>query len=175
MSSPNHLTSQYWRDLCLNFPDYISASPDYVPASPRNTYSSSLNNTFGLVPIASPTLLLFHDDPYMKVMQAYDATNKESPIPLPDPITPPTILTPSSVLPPPLLFDPLYFFVLEKLLPPKKQIHPPSSSSLCYLIHLESKPMLYDGSVIAKETSVISIVDSEETLMLEEEIRSKML
>ncbi|GJY15623.1 retrovirus-related pol polyprotein from transposon TNT 1-94 [Tanacetum coccineum] len=37
------------------------------------------------------------------------------------------------------------------------------------------RPMLYDGSVIAKETNVISIVDSEETLMLEEESRSKML
>ncbi|GKB15414.1 hypothetical protein Tco_0849337 [Tanacetum coccineum] len=31
------------------------------------------------------------------------------------------------------------------------------------------RPMLYDGSVIAKETNVISIADSEETLMLEEE------
>ncbi|GJW63271.1 retrovirus-related pol polyprotein from transposon TNT 1-94 [Tanacetum coccineum] len=30
------------------------------------------------------------------------------------------------------------------------------------------RPMLYDGSVIAKETNVISIADSEETLMLEE-------
>ncbi|GJY25020.1 hypothetical protein Tco_0399746 [Tanacetum coccineum] len=29
------------------------------------------------------------------------------------------------------------------------------------------RPMLYDGSVIAKETNVISIADSEETLMLE--------
>ncbi|GKB12766.1 hypothetical protein Tco_0846689 [Tanacetum coccineum] len=37
------------------------------------------------------------------------------------------------------------------------------------------KPMLYDGIVIAKETNVISIADSEETLMLEEESRSKML
>ncbi|GKD88625.1 hypothetical protein Tco_1364132 [Tanacetum coccineum] len=35
--------------------------------------------------------------------------------------------------------------------------------------------MLYDGSVIAKETNVISIADLEETLMLEEESRSKML
>ncbi|GJZ78314.1 hypothetical protein Tco_0642986, partial [Tanacetum coccineum] len=35
--------------------------------------------------------------------------------------------------------------------------------------------MLYDGSVIAKETNVISIADSEETLMLEEESQSKML
>ncbi|GJS49924.1 hypothetical protein Tco_0600045 [Tanacetum coccineum] len=37
------------------------------------------------------------------------------------------------------------------------------------------RPMLYDGSVIAKETNVISIADSEETLMLEEESRFKML
>ncbi|GJX22847.1 integrase, catalytic region, zinc finger, CCHC-type containing protein [Tanacetum coccineum] len=35
--------------------------------------------------------------------------------------------------------------------------------------------MFYDGSVIAKETNVISIADSGETLMLEEENRSKML
>ncbi|GKD42687.1 gag-pol polyprotein [Tanacetum coccineum] len=36
------------------------------------------------------------------------------------------------------------------------------------------RPLLYDGNVIAKETNVISIADSEETLMLEEESRSKM-
>ncbi|GJT85756.1 retrovirus-related pol polyprotein from transposon TNT 1-94 [Tanacetum coccineum] len=37
------------------------------------------------------------------------------------------------------------------------------------------RPMLYDGNVIAKETNVISIVNSEETLMLEKESRSKRL
>ncbi|GJU52796.1 hypothetical protein Tco_1226510 [Tanacetum coccineum] len=37
------------------------------------------------------------------------------------------------------------------------------------------RPMLYDDSVIAMETKVISIADSEETLMIEEESRSKML
>ncbi|GKD83168.1 hypothetical protein Tco_1350007, partial [Tanacetum coccineum] len=31
------------------------------------------------------------------------------------------------------------------------------------------RPMIYDGTIIAKETNVISIADSEETLMLEEE------
>ncbi|GKC65909.1 hypothetical protein Tco_1098507 [Tanacetum coccineum] len=35
--------------------------------------------------------------------------------------------------------------------------------------------MFYDGNVIAKEINVISIADSEETLMLEEKSRSKML
>ncbi|GJU19984.1 retrovirus-related pol polyprotein from transposon TNT 1-94 [Tanacetum coccineum] len=37
------------------------------------------------------------------------------------------------------------------------------------------KPTLYDGSVIAKEHDVISVFNDEETLMLEEESRSKML
>ncbi|GJT38668.1 hypothetical protein Tco_0938533 [Tanacetum coccineum] len=129
MSSPNHSTSNIEDAFSSNFPDYIPASPNYFLASPGNTYSSSSNNSFGLVPIASPTLSLFYDDPYMKVMQAYNATNKESPIPPPDPITLPAILTPSPVLPPSLLFDPRYFFVPKKLLPPKKKIHPPSSSS----------------------------------------------
>ncbi|GJZ90632.1 hypothetical protein Tco_0662559 [Tanacetum coccineum] len=36
-------------------------------------------------------------------------------------------------------------------------------------------PTLYDGSVIAKEHAVISMNDDEETLILEEESRSKML
>ncbi|GJZ51160.1 retrovirus-related pol polyprotein from transposon TNT 1-94 [Tanacetum coccineum] len=37
------------------------------------------------------------------------------------------------------------------------------------------KPMLYDGIVISKKHDVISMVDEEETLILEEESRSKML
>nr|GEV01992.1 hypothetical protein [Tanacetum cinerariifolium] len=66
MSSSNHLTSNIEDAFSSNFPNYISASLDYAPASPGKTYSSSLNNSFGLVPIASPALSLFHDDPYMK-------------------------------------------------------------------------------------------------------------
>ncbi|GJS55242.1 hypothetical protein Tco_0628604 [Tanacetum coccineum] len=69
----------------------------------------------------------FYNNPYLKDVQAIYA--KELPISSPDPITSPAILTPSPILPPSLLFDPRYFFVLEKLLPPKKQIHSPSSSS----------------------------------------------
>ncbi|GJX32542.1 hypothetical protein Tco_0242397 [Tanacetum coccineum] len=119
MSSPNHPTSDIEDAFSSNFPDYIPASPDYVPASPGNTYSSSSNNSFGLVPIASPTLSLFHDDPYMKVMQAYYA--KESPI------LPPTIMPPSSMLSP--MFNPQEFFLLEELLPLKKRGRGRSSSS----------------------------------------------
>ncbi|GKD48142.1 hypothetical protein Tco_1277118 [Tanacetum coccineum] len=66
MSSPNHPTSNIEDAFSSNFPNYIPASPDYSPASPGNTYSSSSNNSFGLVPIASQTLSLFHNNPYMK-------------------------------------------------------------------------------------------------------------
>ncbi|GJV32184.1 hypothetical protein Tco_1392584 [Tanacetum coccineum] len=37
------------------------------------------------------------------------------------------------------------------------------------------QPTLYDGSVIVKEHAVISVIDDEETLILEEKSRSKML
>ncbi|GJU92767.1 hypothetical protein Tco_1317523 [Tanacetum coccineum] len=66
MSSPNHLTSDIEDAFSSNFPDYIPAFPNYIPASPGKTYSSSSNNSFGVVPIVSLTLSLFHDDPYMK-------------------------------------------------------------------------------------------------------------
>ncbi|GJU18069.1 hypothetical protein Tco_1146035 [Tanacetum coccineum] len=65
MSSPNHLTFGIEDAFSSNFPDFIPASLDYVPASPKKTYSSS-SNSFRVVPMASPTLSLFHDDPYMK-------------------------------------------------------------------------------------------------------------
>ncbi|GJU66224.1 hypothetical protein Tco_1252483 [Tanacetum coccineum] len=70
MSSLNHPTSNVEDAFSSNFPKYLSASPDYFPASPGNTYSSS-SNPFGVVPIASPTFSLFHDDPYMKVLQTF--------------------------------------------------------------------------------------------------------
>ncbi|GJT64149.1 reverse transcriptase domain-containing protein [Tanacetum coccineum] len=74
MSSPNHLTSGIEDAFSSNFLDFIPASPDYVPASLGKTYSSSLNS-FGVVPMALPTLSLFHDDPYMK--DYYHQRNEE--------------------------------------------------------------------------------------------------
>ncbi|GJX36260.1 hypothetical protein Tco_0247817 [Tanacetum coccineum] len=106
MSSPNHLTSGIEDAFSSNFPDFIPASPDYVPASPGKTYSIS-SNSFGVVPVALPTLSLFHDDPYMNVMQAFYAEKS--------PILPPTIIPQSSML------NPQEFFFLEELLPPKKR------------------------------------------------------
>ncbi|GJY36067.1 hypothetical protein Tco_0421445 [Tanacetum coccineum] len=74
-----------------------------------------------------PVSSSFYNNTYLKNVQAFYA--KESPISSPDPITSPAILTPSPVLPPSLLFNPRYFFIPEELLPPKKRIHSPSSSS----------------------------------------------
>ncbi|GKD32201.1 hypothetical protein Tco_1242979 [Tanacetum coccineum] len=138
MSSPNHPTSDIKDAFSSNFPDYISASPDYVPASLGKTYSSSLNNSFGLVPIASPTLSLFHDDPYMKVMHAYYA--KELPIP------PPTIVPPSSMLSP--MFNAQELFLLEELLPLKKRGRVRSSSSTSAL------PQAFEIGEISRKTSL---------------------
>nr|GEV14073.1 hypothetical protein [Tanacetum cinerariifolium] len=119
MYSPNHSTLDIEDAFSSNFPDYIPASPDYVPALSEKTFSESSNASSGLVLIASPTLLLFHDDPYMKVVHAYYA--KESPIP------PPVIMSPSPMLSP--MFNPQEFFLSEKLLPPKKRGRDRPSSS----------------------------------------------
>nr|GEY38289.1 hypothetical protein [Tanacetum cinerariifolium] len=77
----------------INISNYTPSSPNYSPALPRNTFSDTSEDPSEdqLVSIAvSP----FHDDPYMKVMQSYYATN-ELPIPPPPaPIAPP----PSPVL-----------------------------------------------------------------------------
>nr|GEU66481.1 retrovirus-related Pol polyprotein from transposon 17.6 [Tanacetum cinerariifolium] len=114
MSSPNHPTSNIEDAFSSNFPDYLLASLDYALALLGKTYSSS-SNSFGVVPIASPSLSLFHDDSYIKVMHAYYAEKS--------PISPP-IITPPSSMP-----NPQEFFLPEELLSPKKQGHDQSSSS----------------------------------------------
>nr|GEV42479.1 reverse transcriptase domain-containing protein [Tanacetum cinerariifolium] len=114
MSSPNHPTSNIEDAFSSNFPDYLLVSPDYVPASSGKTYSSS-SNSFGLVTQASPTLSFFHDDSYMKVLQAF-YTEKSS--------IPPLIITPPSLMP-----NPQEFFLPKEFSSPKKQGHDQSSSS----------------------------------------------
>ncbi|GJR55633.1 hypothetical protein Tco_1406154 [Tanacetum coccineum] len=105
MSTSTHpiivLSDSYIEDAfsSTNTPDYTPASPNYFPASPGNTFFDPLKDLSKDL-LASLAILPFHDDPYMKVMQAYNATNNESPILLPRaPIAPPTILPSSLVLP----------------------------------------------------------------------------
>ncbi|GJW89191.1 hypothetical protein Tco_0164531 [Tanacetum coccineum] len=137
MSSPNHPTSNIEDAFSSNFPDYIPASPDYSPTSPRNTYSSFSNNSFGLVPIALPTLSLFHGDPYMKVMQSYYA--KESPIP------PPTIVPPSSMLSP--------------IMPPKRT----STSEALAMTQAAIRKLVADSVSADLEAQVATMANADNT------------
>ncbi|GJV79281.1 hypothetical protein Tco_1515151 [Tanacetum coccineum] len=143
MYSPNHLTSNIEDAFSSNFPDFIPASPDYVPTSPGKTYSRS-SNSFGLVPIASPTLSIFHDDPYMKVLQAF--YTEKSPIP------PPTIIPPS------LMLNPQEFFLLAELFSPEKQGHNQSSSSTSAL------PQAFDIGESSNELSLNRIEHIEDKI-----------
>ncbi|GJT08607.1 hypothetical protein Tco_0843069 [Tanacetum coccineum] len=91
--------------------------------------STSLGNTFPDLSddltkylLVSLAISPFHDDPYMKIMKAYNTTNNESPIPLLQaPIGPPIVLPPSLVLPLSPMFDPQDFFLPEEILRPQKQ------------------------------------------------------
>ncbi|GJV66637.1 hypothetical protein Tco_1482146 [Tanacetum coccineum] len=106
-----------------NTPGYTLASLDYSPASPRNT-SPNPSDDLSKYLLASLAISPFHDDPYMKVMQAYNATSNESPIPpLQAPIAPPTTLPPSP------MFDPQDLFLPEEILPPQKRARFLSSST----------------------------------------------
>nr|GEZ74450.1 hypothetical protein [Tanacetum cinerariifolium] len=63
----------------INTPDYTPASPDYSPASPGNTaFDFETESDPSKDPFedhsAPLAILPFHDDPYIKVMQAYNAT-----------------------------------------------------------------------------------------------------
>ncbi|GKB67981.1 hypothetical protein Tco_0929393 [Tanacetum coccineum] len=129
MSSPNRSTFDIEDAFSsLNILNYTSVSSDYFPASSGNSsFNSSEYSTDNMIPsVLSP----FYNNPCLKDIQAFYA--KELHISSPDPITLPAILIPSPVLPPSLLFDPRYFFVPEELLPPKKRIRSPSSSSTIF-------------------------------------------
>ncbi|GJU28319.1 hypothetical protein Tco_1166940, partial [Tanacetum coccineum] len=132
MSSPDHPTSNVEDSFSSNFPNYLPpASPDYIPTSPGKTYSSS-SNSFGIVPLTSPTLSLFHDDPYMNVLQAF--YTEKSPIP------PPTIIPPSSIP------KPQEFFPPEEFLSPKKRGRSSSSTS--------SLPQAFEIGESSRKTSI---------------------
>nr|GEU43354.1 hypothetical protein [Tanacetum cinerariifolium] len=141
-------------------PDYISTSLDYSPALSGNiafdfeTESDPSEDPFE-DHLASLAISPFHDDPYMKVMQAHNATSNESPIqPSHAPITPPTILPPSPVLPPSPLFDPRDFFLLKEIFPPQKRARFLSSS----FIDSFSPPQVFK----TRETSHVTHLEHHE-------------
>ncbi|GJR15395.1 hypothetical protein Tco_0798047 [Tanacetum coccineum] len=103
--------------------------PDYFPAIPGNTSPDSSNDLTKYL-LATLVFSPLHDDPYMEVMQAYDATNNELPIPLLQaPIAPPTVVSPSLVLSLSSMFDSRDFFPPEEISPPK-DIETPVESTI---------------------------------------------
>ncbi|GKE90982.1 hypothetical protein Tco_1572077 [Tanacetum coccineum] len=93
--------------------------PDYFPATPGNTSFDSSNYLTKYL-LATLVFSPLHDDPYMEIMQAYDATANELPIPpLQAHISHPTVASPSSVLSLSPMFDSRDFFPPEENLPPK--------------------------------------------------------
>nr|GEY45643.1 hypothetical protein [Tanacetum cinerariifolium] len=122
MSSPNHPTFKIDDTFSSNFPDYVSASLNYFPTSPGNTSPDS-SNDFTKYLLVTLVFSPLHDDPYMEVMQAYDATNE---LPIPPLQAPIALLT---VVPPVVsLFDSQDFFPLEEISPPKVAETPVESS-----------------------------------------------
>nr|GEW52941.1 reverse transcriptase domain-containing protein [Tanacetum cinerariifolium] len=176
MSSPDHSKSNNKDAFSSNISDHVSTIMNYLPASSGKTYSNASNNSTGKLP---PEFLPFYN---MKDIQAFYA--KELPIPSPDPITLPVILTPYPVLPPSLLFDPRYFFIPGELLPPKKQIHPPSSSSTTLsklswkqiytyepsfpLVHTPTLPSLYEPRKEALAATMANTDNPNRNLRLRE-------
>ncbi|GJW26782.1 hypothetical protein Tco_0040593 [Tanacetum coccineum] len=130
MSSPNHPTFNI-KDCRIQDLDSTRLHQEKLILALQITHLVSF-------PIASTTLSLFHDDPYIKVQASYYA--KESPIP------PPTIVPPSSMLS--LMFNPQEFFLLEELLPLKKR----DELSLDRIEHIEDKIKgLENGRVIIQQ------------------------
>nr|GEW64727.1 putative reverse transcriptase domain-containing protein [Tanacetum cinerariifolium] len=103
MSSPNHLSS----NIEDAFSEYISVVPDYSSASLDKAYSITSNNSTGVISPTSLNFSLFHNDPYINVMNAYTTFNP-SPIPIP----PPTIKS---------SYDSPEFFLPKELLSLKKE------------------------------------------------------
>ncbi|GKE11866.1 hypothetical protein Tco_1415417 [Tanacetum coccineum] len=105
-------------------PDYIPALSDYSLASPGNT-SPNFSDDLTKDLLSSLSISLFHDDPYMKIIQAYDTIP-----PLQVIITLPAVLPPSLVLSLSPMFDSRDSFPSEKISPPKDTETPISPSSL---------------------------------------------
>nr|GEU98099.1 reverse transcriptase domain-containing protein [Tanacetum cinerariifolium] len=158
MSSPNHPTSDIEDAFYSNSPNYTPASPDYSSASPRNTPSESPNNSYGLVSIASPTLSLFHDDPYMKVMHTYDAIIL-SQVPIP----PPAIVPPSLILSPILILKnslfPRNYYHLKNKMPSKRA----STSAAPAMNQATIQQLIDDRVAAALEAQAANMTNTDNT------------
>ncbi|GJS18785.1 reverse transcriptase domain-containing protein [Tanacetum coccineum] len=89
--------------------------PDYFLATPGNTSPDSSNDLTKYL-LATLVFSPLHDDPYMEIMQAYDATDNELPIPpLQAPIASPTVVSLSPMFDSKDYFFPRRFHHLKTL------------------------------------------------------------
>nr|GFA89971.1 reverse transcriptase domain-containing protein [Tanacetum cinerariifolium] len=127
MSSPTHPTpsdvDEEYAFPSVNILDYTSTLPNYFLATSGNISFNFLENPKNdeIPPVFSP----FYNNPYIEVMQAYDATNELPIPPLQIPIASPTIMPP--VL---SLFDSQDFLPPKEISPPKDVETPVESSIL---------------------------------------------
>nr|GFA46264.1 reverse transcriptase domain-containing protein [Tanacetum cinerariifolium] len=124
--------------------------------SPGNISPDS-SNDFTKYLLATLVFSPLHDDPYIEVMQAYDATNELPIPPLQAPIASPTVMPP--VL---SLFDFRDFFPLEEISPPKEvdtliesSIPVSSSSSVGSLSQVRMPPKRTSTSTAPAMTQAI--------------------
>ncbi|GJW07637.1 hypothetical protein Tco_1570060 [Tanacetum coccineum] len=107
--------------------------PDYFPATPRNTSPDSSNDLTKYL-LATLVFSPLHDDPYMRVIQAYDA------------ISPPQVtIPPLAVLPPSLVLSLSPMFDSEDFFPPK-EIPPPKDTKNSVESPIPISPSLSVGS-----------------------------
>ncbi|GJV41460.1 hypothetical protein Tco_1419900 [Tanacetum coccineum] len=127
MSSPNRSTFDIEDAFSfMNILNYTSVSSDYFPASSGSiSFNSSENSKDNMIP---PVFSSFYNNPCLKDVQAFYA--KESlfhhQIPI---LTSRSYFDSIFVLPHTTILSSNIFFIPEELLPPKKQIRSPSSSS----------------------------------------------
>nr|GEW47344.1 reverse transcriptase domain-containing protein [Tanacetum cinerariifolium] len=123
--------------------------PDYFPATPGNTSPDSLNDLTKYL-LATLVFSPLHDDPYMEIMQAYDATNNELHSPsLQAPIAAPTVVSPSSVL------------SLSPIMPPKKT----STSEAPAMTQAAIKKLVVDSVSAALEAQAANIENTPTFLL----------
>ncbi|GJY08229.1 hypothetical protein Tco_0375283 [Tanacetum coccineum] len=89
-----------------NAPNYIPTPPGYSPVTPGHISPDSSDDLTKDL-LSSLSISPFRDDPYMKVIQAYDA------------IPPPQVIIALPAIVPPPMFDSRDFFPLEEITPPK--------------------------------------------------------
>ncbi|GKA03520.1 hypothetical protein Tco_0676301 [Tanacetum coccineum] len=143
MSSSNHpiiIPSDFDIEDAFSSPN----APDYFPATPGNTSPDSSNDLTKYL-LATLVFSPLHDDPYMEIMQAHDATDNELPItPLQASISPPTVASPSLVL------------SLSPIMPPKRT----STSEAPAVTQAAIKKLVADNVATALEAQTATMAST---------------